>query len=208
VRGDARGFTLAELLIALAIVGALLATAFAGLRVGLAAWTQGEARVDVHQHLRGVATLLARSVGGAYPYRASAGLAPQPVVLFTGTAQRLEFVTQSEPLPAAVPIAFTAVVLAVETDQGGAGLTVRQRVLPNHDPFTAATVVLRDPTIKTLELRYLGEAGGWQDTWDGENENALPRAVRISVARTENGRTESLPPLTVSLRIVTPSTGQ
>jgi general secretion pathway protein J len=207
MRRDARGFTLAELLIALAIVGALLAIAFGGLRVGLAAWTQGEDRIDVHQHLRGVATLLARTIGGAYPYRASAGLSPQPVVLFTGSADRLEFVTQNEPLPAPVPIAFTAVVLAVETSEQGTALTVRQRVLPNRDPFTEATVVLRDPTITTLEFRYLGDTGDWQDTWEGQNDNTLPRAVRIRIARTENGRTESLPPLTVSLRIVTPTAG-
>ncbi|MBI1848001.1 MAG: prepilin-type N-terminal cleavage/methylation domain-containing protein [Candidatus Rokubacteria bacterium] len=198
------GFTLLELVIALAIVGALVAIAFAGLRVGLAAWSQGEDRIDVHQHLRGVATLLARAVGGAYPYRAAPGLAPEVVLLFTGTGERLELVTQSEPLPAAVPIAFTAVVLALESGDDGSGLTVRQRVLPNRDPFTDAVVVLRDPTIKTLGFSYLGASGGWQEAWDGETENALPRAVRITIARTQAGRTESLPPITVSLRTAAP----
>ena len=50
-----RGFTLVELIIALAIVGALLAVAFGGLRVALAAWRQGEDRAEAHQHARGVA---------------------------------------------------------------------------------------------------------------------------------------------------------
>ena len=46
------GFTLVELLIAMAIVGALLVIAFGGLRVVLAASQRGEERVEVHQHLR------------------------------------------------------------------------------------------------------------------------------------------------------------
>ena len=45
--GDA-GFTLLELLLALSIVGALLAIAFGGLRVAIAAWGRGEDRVEIH----------------------------------------------------------------------------------------------------------------------------------------------------------------
>ncbi len=43
---SSRGFTLVELLIALSIVGALLAIAFGGLRVAIAAWGQGEDRAE------------------------------------------------------------------------------------------------------------------------------------------------------------------
>ena len=89
------GFTLLEVLIALAIVGALLVIAFAGMRVAVGAWRQGEDRAEAHQHVRGVALSLARMVGGAYPYSAPRGEAPDPVVLFFGSGDRLEFVTQN-----------------------------------------------------------------------------------------------------------------
>jgi len=201
---DRRGFTLLELMIALGIVGALLVIAFGGLRVALAAWTRGEDRAGVHQHLRGVAMVLARSVGAAYPYRAPLGEAPEPVLLFRGAADRLEVVTQAPPFPAAVPIAFTALVVGIERGEEGDELVVRQRPLPNRDPFTEAEVALRDPAIRILELRYLDTAGAWLEEWDAEAQNGLPRAVRISVAIRRGDQVDALPPLTVPLRTVTP----
>lgn len=201
---DTRGFTLLELMLALAIVGALLVIAFGGLRVALAAWTRGEARAEVHQHLRGVAMVLARSVGGAYPYRGPLDESPTSVLLFRGAADRIELVTRAAPFPSPTPIAFTALVIAVERGDEGDGLVLRQRVLPNRNPFTEAEVVLRDPAIPALQLRYLDASGSWQEEWDVEAQNGLPRAVRIEIAVRRGDRVESLPPLTVPLRTVTP----
>ncbi len=200
-RGE-RGFTLIELLMALAIVGALLAVAFGGLRVAVASWRQGEDRAEAHQHVRSVALTLARTMSATYPYRASRSLAPEPVVLFSGTEQRVEFVTQATPFPGAIPIAFTAVVFAFD-DGGEPGLVIRQRALPNREPFGEATVVYRDPSVTALRFAYLDESG-WQDSWDGAEAKATPRAVKITVATTLNGRIQELPPLTVSLRTAPP----
>jgi general secretion pathway protein J len=194
-----RGFTLLELLIALAIVGALLAIAFGGLRTALAAWRQGEDRAESHQHARGVAVLLGRAIGATYPYRA-ASTSPQPVVLFRGSASRIEFVTEAPPVPHGIPIAFTAVVVSREDGEPG-GLVIRQRALPNREPFADAQVVFRDPAVATLGFRYLDADGAWQDAWD--SDTALPRAVAIAVGTSGNGRTGSLPPLTVPLRVTT-----
>jgi len=194
-----RGFTLLELIIALSIVGALLVVAFGGLRVGIAAWSQGEDRAEAHAHLRGVAVILGRALGAAYPYRAPLSQAPDTALLFRGTESRLEFTTQTPPFPPAVPVAFTAVILATETENGPA-LVVRQRVLPNRDPFTEAAVVLRDPAVQQLAFRYLNEGGSWQDSWDSEAENGLPRAVQVTITTVRHGRVEAMPPLTVALR--------
>ena len=198
-----RGFTLIEVLLALAIVGALVAIAFGGLRVAVSAWQRGEDRAEAHQHVRSVALTLARAVSSAYPYRASRSLAPEPVVLFAGTDKRLEFVSQTAPFPFAIPIAFTAVVLSLD-DGEGPGLVVRQRALPNQEPFDKAEVVYRDPTVTALTFAYLDEGGSWQGSWDGAEVKAAPRAVRITVATNLNGRAEELPPITVSLRVAPP----
>ena len=199
----ARGFTLVELLLALAIVGALLAIAFGGLRVAVGAWQRGEDRAEAHQHVRSVALTLARAVSAAYPYRASRSLAPDPVVLFAGTDKRVEFVSQAAPFPFAIPIAFTAVILSLD-DTGETGLVVRQRALPNQEPFEKAEIVYRDPTVVALKFAYLDEGGGWKDTWDGAEAKATPKAVKITVATNLNGRAEELPPITVSLRVAPP----
>lgn len=197
------GFTLIEVLLALAIVGALLVIAFAGLRVAVTAWQRGEDRAEAHQHLRSVALSLARAVSTTYPYRASRSLAPEPVLLFAGSDTRIEFVSQAAPFPFAIPIAFTAVVLAFD-ESGERGLVVRQRALPNEDPFDKAEVVYRDQTVTALKFAYLDEAGGWQDSWNGAETKTTPKAVKITVATNLNGRAEELPPITVSLRVAAP----
>lgn len=198
---DERGFTLLELVIALAIVGALLVIAFGGMRVALASWRQGDDRAEVHQHLRSVATTVGRALGAAYPYRAARSQAPEPAVLFNGSADSVEFVTQTPPFPPTAPIAFTAVVLSLETG-GDPGLVVRQRSLPNQEPFKEATVVLRDPGVTRLAFEYLGDTG-WTDTWDGQDARTMPRAVKVTIGVTLHGQTQTLP-MTIALRLAPP----
>ena len=199
----ARGFTLVELLIALAIVAALLAVAFGGLRVALASWRQGENRAEAHQHVRGLVSVLARAVAGAYPYRGARGDGPEIVVLFRGTATSLEFVTRSAPYPFSLPIAFTAVVIGLEEGEEH-GLVIKQRALPNRHPFTEAVTRLGDPAVTSLTFRYLDASGAWRDAWEGDVELEIPQAVEISLAATLDGRTQSMPALTVAIKTTRP----
>jgi general secretion pathway protein J len=196
----ARGFTLLEVLIALAIVGALVTIAFGGLRVAIAAWRQGEERAEAHQHVRAVAFTLSRALGAAYPYRGTRGLSPEVVILFGGAAKRVEFVTQAAPLPLEIPAAFTAVVIEL-ADGPEPGLVVRQRPLPNRDPFTEGRVVLRDPSVTSVAFKFLTEEGAWVEEWDGQNAKSIPRAVQLQLGVTVNGRVQTLPPLTVPVRV-------
>lgn len=195
---SARGFTLVELLIALAIVGALLVTAFGGLRVVLGAAQRGEELTESHQHVRSMATVLGRAVGATFPYRGAFGDTPETKLLFRGEESRIQFVTQAPPYPLPLPVAFTAVVIE-RVD--GEGLVVRERALPNREPFAAAPVVLRDPAVATLRFRYMDDGRAWQEKW--EEEDTLPLAVEVSVAATVNGRAEVLPPVVVTLRVGT-----
>jgi prepilin-type N-terminal cleavage/methylation domain-containing protein len=203
MKRDQRGFTLLELLLALAIVGALVVIAFGGVRIALASWRQGEDRAEAYQHLRGVALTLGRTVGAAYPYNAPRGDTPTAVLLFAGSGSSLELVTQAAPYPATVPVAFTAVAIELGTTGEQRGLVIRQRLLPNRHPFTDAVVVFNDPTLTELSFSYLDDGGAWQDTWDVETQKRLPKAIRISVGGTLHGRAQALLPLTVPLRVGT-----
>ena len=201
-RTRSAGFTLLELLIALSIVAALLAIAFGGLRVAIAAWERGEERAEFQQHSRAIIQIVGRAVGAAYPYRGPLGEAPERRLLFEGEESRLAFVTRAAPFPFDVNSAFTVVIIAVENDGQGPALVVRQRVLPNREPFTRATVVLRDPGIQALEFKYLRIDGTWIDKWDLDAEQNLPATIRIRFGTAQGGRIDPLPPLTVSLRVL------
>ena len=193
-----RGFTLLELLVALAIVGALLTLALGSLRVGLAAWRQGDDRAEAHAHLRSLSELLARSVAAAFPYRQSGAEGGEPQIQFKGEAGRVSFVTLAPPFPLAAPVTFTAVTFArLEGDRPG--LAVREKALPNLDPFEEAEPLFLDPAVTEVEFRYLPPDGDWTDTWDGAEKKELPRAVQIRLTATLGGGTETRPPLTSSI---------
>jgi hypothetical protein len=180
-------------------VAALLAIVLGGLRVGLAAWRQGDDRAEAHQHLRSLAGLLSGSAAGAFPYRMAPQPGAAPAVQFQGEEGRLAFVTLSPPFPLGVPIAFTAVVFTLDEGERR-GLAVRQKALPNFEPFEVGTPVVVDPTVTEITFRYLRPEGGWEARWNGETEGGLPRAVEIRLTVKTDGRVEPFPPLTVQIR--------
>jgi prepilin-type N-terminal cleavage/methylation domain-containing protein len=191
--GAAAGFTLIEVVIALTLVAALLAITFSGLRVGLAAWRQGDARAEQLQRVRSLNQLLVRAVGGTHPYRADA-TGPDPASpAFQGERDRLTFVTARAPIPLAAPLAFTAVSLSIEDT----GLTIREAALPSRALFGALAPVLADPGVTALQFRYLrGADRTWTERWDGAAEQELPAAVEITLT--------DQPPVVVPIRVNAP----
>jgi prepilin-type N-terminal cleavage/methylation domain-containing protein len=192
-RRGAAGFTLIEVVIALTLVAALLAIMFSGLRVGLAAWRQGDARAEQLQRVRSLNQLLVRAIGGAHPYRVdAAGPDPAPPA-FQGERDRLTFVTARPPVPLAAPLAFTAVSLSLEDT----GLTIREAALPSRAPFGALVPVLADPGVSAMQLRYLrGADRTWAERWDGAAEQELPAAVEITLT--------DQAPVVVPIRVTAP----
>jgi general secretion pathway protein J len=218
-RSRQRGFTLIEIVIALSIVGALLVIMFGGLRAGLGAWRRGEDRAELLEHERNVDQMVDHAVTGSYLYNpgtspagttppvtgpAGASSATQAGILFDGTADRLAFVTVSPPVPASVPIAFTAVTISLEQSPTP-GLAIRQKALPNTEPFEAVPPIFVDPRVTALRFRYLREVGDdWEERWDATKEKALPRAVEVMITTQHGGRRIEHPPLVIPIR-VTPS---
>ena len=202
-RAPPSGFTLLEIVIALAIVGALLTVAFGGLRVALSAWRQGEDRAEVHQHARTLMVVFARSIGSAYPYRIAGEQAPEAVLQFDGYPDRLSFVTRAAPFPLTATIAFTAVRFNLDTGDEP-GLVVSERALPNQEVWSKATPVFRDPEVTGLHFRYLRPDADWEERWDGATELGLPAAVQVSLTTTLAGRVAALPPVTITLKTLKP----
>lgn len=202
-RPNSTGFTLLELLLALAIVGALLVILLGSLRVGLAAWRQGDERAAAHQHLRSLSELLVGSVSAAFPYRQSGPQGGEAKVQFRGEEERLSFVTFTPPFPLATPVPFVAVTFAARGGENP-GLAITEQALPNVDPFEEAKPIFVDGSVTAVKFRYLRSDGGWEEHWDGAAEARLPQAVQINLTATLGGRVESFPPLTISIPVRTP----
>jgi general secretion pathway protein J len=199
-----RGFTLLEVVLALSIVGALLVIMFGGLRVGLGAWSRGEDRAELLEHERNVDRIVDRTLAGTYLYRPETGPDTTTGILFKGEPDKLSFVTVAPPVPPSVPIAFTAVTLSLETGDTP-GLAVRQKPLPNEDPFAVVPPVFVDPAVTALRFRYLREAGDdWEERWDPDKEKSLPVAIEVTLSTQFGGRRIDHPALVIPLR-VTPS---
>lgn len=203
-RRPSPGFTLVELVLALSIVAIMVTILFGGLRVGLRAWQRGEARASTLQHSRSMTQLLEEALGGVYPYM---GLTEQgtvtPVIYFKGEADRVYFVTVSPPIPLSATIPFVAVTLAMDAGQTP-GLSIREKAMPNFDPFEAIAPLLVDPTIASVRFRYQRDAGTWEETWDSVEERSVPRAIEVTLTTTANDSTEQLPPLVVPIRVNLP----
>ncbi len=126
-------------------------------QVAVEAWRQGEDRAEAHQHVRSMALILARAVSATHPYRASRGQATRPGgALRRARSKRMEFVTQAAPFPGPTPDRLHRGGLRARRGRR-AGLVVRQRALPNREPFIEAEIVYRDPSVTALKVAYLDE---------------------------------------------------
>ena len=199
-RARATGFTLLELLLALGIVALLLVIVSGGLRVGLIAWQRGEERTAKLDRARGLVVLLEHALAGAFPYRVTTETEQELRILFEGRPDRLTFATLSPPLPMGPTTAFSAVRLTV--DEGG--LALRQQVLPNRIVLDRLDPMLVDAHTTAVRFRYLGlEPESWQDAWDITKEEALPRAVEITLV-TGVGARSAQQTLTVPIQVTRP----
>jgi hypothetical protein len=172
--------------------------------VGLRAWQRGEQSAESLQHARSLTVLLTQSLGGTHAYLGPPPAGSQPQVLFQGEPDRVSFVTVSPPLPLPAPIAFTAVTFSIDEGERP-GFAVREKALPNDEPFAPGTPVVVDPALTAVRFRYLRDADGtWEDHWDGVQERGVPQAVEVTVTTLVAGEPIEQPPVTIPLRVTSP----
>lgn len=198
-----RGFTLLELVIALSIVATLVVILLGGFRIGLSAWNRGEESAEAHQHLRSLAELFQRTLTSAYPYKMRPKEGGEPQILFKGSAESVSFVSSAPPFPSDTPIAFTAVSVAFEP-AGEGGLAIRQKPLPNDNPFETESPILLDREIVGASFKFQKPSGEWEESWDGATEKKIPSAVEVKLQRRSRAGVEELPAFTITLRASTP----
>ena len=198
--GGQSGFTLVELLVALALFSLLVTVLFNNVHFGLQAWKHGGARAEDVQHMMAVQELLRRTIGDAYPmYVTDAVTGPR--IDFDGTKDALSFLAGA---PASANVGGRyRFKLFVERRSGADDLVlsaIPELVLSGGSTADTRTVVLRD--VDHADFSYFGRPAGernpqWIDIWSKRDD--MPALVRVRVAF-RPGDTRSWPDLVVAPR--------
>lgn len=185
------GFTLLELLVALAIFGLLATMSYSGLRAVLEQQSGTEAEAERLAELQKVYTLMQRDIEQTVdrPIRDEFG-DTQPALLGSDTLQ-LTRGGWSNPA-ARTRSSLQRVGYAFEDDAlvrySWSVLDRAQDSEPLRQPLTAS--------IEQLQLRYLAANNEWRDQWPDVNPLAdpeappstLPRAVEVTLEHTQYGQ--------------------
>lgn len=162
------GFTLLEILVALAVLGFLVVGLTQGTRYGLRAWDRQARLVAERGDLDAVDRVLRRLVEQMDPG------SPVSAPLLRGTGRTLEFTTDLG--PAAGPLGAREADVRLSAEDGRLVLRWRPHlhaVRLGPTPPPTVTEILRG--VERLEIAYRRD-GAWRDAWDGAR---LPEAVRL-----------------------------
>lgn len=190
------GFTLVELLIAIALFGLILTGLYSGLRMATRASDAGEAHATDNDELRAVIGFLRFELGQVYPLVFSDENDQQ--VIFKGEPDRLSFVA-SLPQHRGVEGAYL-ISLVVDQDR----LVLRYRLTKPDRQYlfesgdTGKEVVLV-PGVENVGFSYYGKRGRtarFYSRWD--DPERLPKLLRMRIR--PKGRGVHWPDLIVAIR--------
>lgn len=195
LRAAERGFTLLELLVAITLLGLLIAALFGGLRLGTRVWETADARLDASVRIQIVQDFIRQRLTEALPLEGVPPGLPEAGIsepLFQGTFEAVRFASVlPENLGAGVYLMELALA---ESDhaEGSGNLLLRWRPFEPDDQTAEEVepeqrVLIED--IEALELSYFGtidpeQPPDWWQAWEGRPE--LPRLIRLKVRFADN----------------------
>ena len=187
------GFTLLELLIAMSLLGFILALLFGGMRLGARSWDAGEMRAENSTHLALLQGFLRRELNQVTPFRWKKKI-----------DMNLAFIGQPDNVKLVAPIAVRLgtgglFLISLElVQENDVGQLVMKRAIPDADSvdFTALEkvekIVLADH-VEELSFAYFGAETKdaepqWRDQWGNrDSQQRLPYLIRVRV-KFSNGR--------------------
>lgn len=165
------GFTLLELLVALAVFGFVLIALAQGTRFGLSAWATDVRLTSGNDDLNTVDATVRHVIEGMNP---GDDLDPAPM---SGGSDRLDCLTELPNASSAMPVRRMRAALLVD---GAHQLVLRWQpylhAVSLRPSATTDTVLLRD--VARLRLSYWQPGGRWVGAWHGTD---LPALIRVRV---------------------------
>ncbi len=175
------GFTLLELLIALAVVSIIMAALFAGLRIVNRAKTNTEAAVAPIQRIDIVLSFLQRDLESALPPSGTLASLFQGTVGQNNSGDLLFDAAVDAPPQVSMQTDIRQVEYSVISD-GSDHLLVRNvtsNLLAPVQPDPDQEIICRG--VRSFTVQYY-DGSQWTDTWDSTMlQNALPIAVQITL---------------------------
>jgi general secretion pathway protein J len=170
------GFTLLELLVAMAVLSLLALVMMGSLKFSARVWERTQATADASDAVSSAQAFIRHQLAAAYPQWQDGG-PDRPHVLFDGEAQALSFLA---PPPAQFGPG-TNLRYTLQRSKSGGLEVVWQSQAPEDAP--KSTLLL--PNISSVDFDYFGPAFGgslpkWFDSWS--NRARLPDLVRIRIA--------------------------
>ncbi|MBI5788187.1 MAG: type II secretion system protein [Candidatus Schekmanbacteria bacterium] len=149
-----QGFTLLELIIAMTILGLMMAVIMGGFHLGIRAWEKGEAKAEHNQKLRVVLDNMLEEIRSAH----SLFIQSDEKVkyhAFWGENDRIKFITTASGLQGEANISYTRAVTYYVSS--GTGLVMKETACLGGDCFEdleSRDEVVLDPNVSSIQFQY------------------------------------------------------
>lgn len=166
-----KGFTLVEILIALAILAMIVASTFTIFRSASKSWQKGEARSERYQNARSAISRISAEISQAV-------INSNPLCKFTGTKDKVSFFS----FVSTDSGVFELCEIVYWLDSAKKVLMRNDEIDPDYDFTTYSHSDALSDNVSELEFSYF-DGTSWSDTWNSDQTSGsgLPKAVKIKI---------------------------